>query len=133
MDGILLYLLAALCFVWQAPRPAAVEMAEDRPPLARWRKIAVLVAVALGAGAATIFWRDLSSPLALALWVASLGFLVISILPTFHSSILLFLILLLAAFMRLYRFNSIPFGTWYDEADGGLHALSVLQLSLIHI
>ena len=34
----------------------------------------------------------------------------------------LMVILVLAAFMRLYRFDSLPFGTWYDEADNGLWA-----------
>ena len=143
VDGILLYLLAALCFVWQAPRPAAVEMAEDRPPLARWRKIAVLVAVALGAGAATIFWRDLSSPLALALWLASLGFLVVSILPTFQPSnhprkagrledwkpevLLLIAILLVALVLRTYQIDTIPNGCQSDEGNNGLDALRWLR------
>ena len=35
-------------------------------------------------------------------------------------------ILALAALMRLYRFDQIPFGTWYDEADNGLIALKIL-------
>ncbi|MBC7248920.1 MAG: glycosyltransferase family 39 protein [Anaerolineae bacterium] len=42
-------------------------------------------------------------------------------------ALLLLAILLLATFFRLYSFTSIPFGTWYDEADGGLHALRVLE------
>jgi 4-amino-4-deoxy-L-arabinose transferase-like glycosyltransferase len=33
----------------------------------------------------------------------------------------------IAAFMRLYRFNQVPFGTWYDEADNGLNALRILN------
>ena len=33
----------------------------------------------------------------------------------------------IAAFMRLYRFNQIPFGTWYDEANAGLEALKILN------
>ena len=39
----------------------------------------------------------------------------------------LFFILVIATFMRLYRFNQIPFGLWYDEADNGLNALSILN------
>ena len=31
-------------------------------------------------------------------------------------------ILGLAMIMRLYHWNSLPFGTWYDEADIGLQA-----------
>ena len=29
--------------------------------------------------------------------------------------------------MRLYRFDQIPFGTWYDEADYGLNALKMIN------
>jgi 4-amino-4-deoxy-L-arabinose transferase-like glycosyltransferase/sugar lactone lactonase YvrE len=42
---------------------------------------------------------------------------------------LLLLIFGIAAFMRLYRFDQIPFGTWYDEADNGLDALRILNES----
>jgi 4-amino-4-deoxy-L-arabinose transferase-like glycosyltransferase len=37
-------------------------------------------------------------------------------------------ILGLALFMRLYRFETVPFGTWWDEADIGLKALQLLQV-----
>ncbi len=33
----------------------------------------------------------------------------------------------IAAFMRLYRFNQVPFGTWFDEASNGLNALRILN------
>jgi 4-amino-4-deoxy-L-arabinose transferase-like glycosyltransferase len=36
-------------------------------------------------------------------------------------------ILVIAAFMRLYRLNQIPFGLWYDEADDGVNALRLLN------
>ena len=32
-----------------------------------------------------------------------------------------------AFFMRLYRFDQVPFGTWFDEADNGLNALRILN------
>ncbi|MDO9300581.1 MAG: PA14 domain-containing protein [Anaerolineales bacterium] len=38
-------------------------------------------------------------------------------------------ILVIAAFMRLYRLDQIPFGLWYDEADNGLSALAILNQS----
>lgn len=41
--------------------------------------------------------------------------------------LLLAVLLAVAAFMRLYLFDSLPFGTWYDEADNGLHALKILR------
>jgi hypothetical protein len=36
-------------------------------------------------------------------------------------------ILLLALFMRLFQFFSLPFGTWYDEAATGIEVRRVLQ------
>lgn len=33
----------------------------------------------------------------------------------------------LGIFLRLYRFDQVPFGTWFDEADYGLNALRMLQ------
>ena len=36
------------------------------------------------------------------------------------------LILGIAAFFRLFRFDSLPFGTWYDEAESGLQAMRIL-------
>lgn len=41
--------------------------------------------------------------------------------------ILLGLLLLLALALRLYRLDSLPFGTWYDEAEYGLQAMRILQ------
>jgi len=40
---------------------------------------------------------------------------------------ILLLIFAIAAFMRLYRFDQIPFGTWFDEADNGLNALKIIN------
>ncbi len=33
----------------------------------------------------------------------------------------------LAIFMRLWQFDEVPFGTWYDEAEAGLLALRILE------
>ncbi|MBL8077485.1 MAG: glycosyltransferase family 39 protein [Anaerolineales bacterium] len=41
----------------------------------------------------------------------------------------LVLIFIIAAFMRLYRFDQIPYGTWFDEADEGLIALRIMNES----
>ena len=138
VDGMLLYTVAALCFVWQAPRPVAVELAEGEPPLTRWRKIAVLVALGLGVVSAVIFWRNVSSPLALFLWLASLGLLVVSILPSFQSSmhswkagrmeaLLLTAILLIALVLRTYQIDTFPNGCQSDEGNNGLDALRWLR------
>ncbi len=42
---------------------------------------------------------------------------------------LLAAILFFAAALRLYRLDSLPFGTWYDEAEYGLQALRILDAS----
>jgi streptogramin lyase/4-amino-4-deoxy-L-arabinose transferase-like glycosyltransferase len=47
--------------------------------------------------------------------------------PNLWPLALLFGILLLAAFLRLWRFAELPFGTWYDEAENGMQALRILE------
>ncbi|HRW10797.1 MAG TPA: glycosyltransferase family 39 protein, partial [Caldilineaceae bacterium] len=37
------------------------------------------------------------------------------------------LIFLVALFMRQWRFDELPFGVWYDEAENGLQALRILN------
>lgn len=37
------------------------------------------------------------------------------------------LIAIVAIFMRQWRFDELPFGTWYDEAENGLQALRILN------
>ena len=39
----------------------------------------------------------------------------------------LVVIAVVAIFMRQWRFDEIPFGTWYDEAENGLQALRILN------
>ena len=41
--------------------------------------------------------------------------------------IILFAILSLALFLRIYKLDQIPFGLWYDEADNGLSALRLIN------
>ncbi len=50
-------------------------------------------------------------------------------LEPFSLNVLLFgaLILALAVFMRFFRFDSVPFGTWYDEAYIGITARNILS------
>jgi 4-amino-4-deoxy-L-arabinose transferase-like glycosyltransferase len=43
-----------------------------------------------------------------------------------YEWIALLSILLVAAFFRLYRFQELPYGLWYDEADNGLWARQIL-------
>lgn len=37
------------------------------------------------------------------------------------------IIIAVALFMRLWRFDELPFGTWYDEAENGLQAMRILN------
>jgi streptogramin lyase/4-amino-4-deoxy-L-arabinose transferase-like glycosyltransferase len=37
------------------------------------------------------------------------------------------LLFLLALFLRLWRFDELPYGVWYDEAENGLQALRILE------
>ncbi len=39
----------------------------------------------------------------------------------------LLVIVLLAALLRLWRFNDLPYGVWYDEAENALQALRILS------
>ncbi|NIN65327.1 MAG: hypothetical protein GTO63_11635, partial [Anaerolineae bacterium] len=41
--------------------------------------------------------------------------------------VLLLSLLVLAALLRLWDLNRLPFGTWYDEAQNGLEALRILE------
>jgi hypothetical protein len=41
--------------------------------------------------------------------------------------LLLLAIIILALFLRLFQFSSLPFGTWYDEATTGLEARQIVQ------
>ena len=77
------------------------------------------------------------------LHLASIGLLILSIVWVDRSKhheesnkdlawkwqeIALFVAILgIAAFLRLYRLDQLPFGTWYDEATGGLFALDILK------
>lgn len=46
---------------------------------------------------------------------------------TSWSFFLFLLIFLLALFLRQYRFDELPFGTWYDEAANALQAIRMME------
>lgn len=150
-DGLIVYALAGLLFVVALRRRSAPPawdgvFASKRllpQELSAWRRWGGLLALALS-GALTIIALDLfasqsSLPLAwrlhlsgIALFLLGVYFLTFkpSSLPAFkpsHLLIALLLILGLAAFMRLYQFDSIPYGLWYDEADNGLQVRRMIQ------
>ncbi len=47
-------------------------------------------------------------------------------MPTWLVAVLLLLICFNGLYLRLFRFNDLPFGVWYDEAENGLQALRLL-------
>lgn len=64
------------------------------------------------------------------LWLADPPSSPLTILSSFHLSLphlFLLAILLLALFFRTFHFFSLPFGTWFDEAEAGIQARRILQ------
>jgi 4-amino-4-deoxy-L-arabinose transferase-like glycosyltransferase/sugar lactone lactonase YvrE len=47
--------------------------------------------------------------------------------PPKTETVILLAILIVAAFVRLYDLDSLPFGVWYDEADNGLWTLRIME------
>jgi len=47
--------------------------------------------------------------------------------PSEMTWILLILIFVIGAFMRLYQFDTLPFGIWYDEAANGLESFRLMN------
>lgn len=151
-DGLLLYALAAALFVWALDRPARTERRAADPyrgldrPLQLERGLALILgltglaaAVAVSILAYRAFGEDLSRPRAWVLYLAGLAVWLAAVLlltgargaslralwpDTPGGRRLLVAIFLLAVFMRLWQFGSVPFGTWYDEAISGLQAVS---------
>lgn len=118
-----------------------------------WQRSAALAALTLS-GALTIaalrlFGEQVKLPLAWRFHLASIAFFFLaahlvsrqsSSLPIFQPSNLpasqfshrstlfaLILILFLAAFMRLYHLDTVPYGFWYDEADNGLQVRRMIK------
>ncbi len=146
-DGLILYTAAGLLFVYalhrQPPRALPAPQKVGEVPIAsgrRWAGLALLAASLLSSllglrlfgqsahmGRAWLFYLA-----SVALFVAAMHVLsgkrrVASGKQPLACYLLLAAILFVGAFMRLYQFDSLPFGTWYDEADAGLHARRILQ------
>ncbi|RIK41936.1 MAG: hypothetical protein DCC55_10410 [Chloroflexi bacterium] len=45
----------------------------------------------------------------------------------FRVLVAAYVLFLLALFLRLWRFDELPYGVWYDEAENGLQALRILE------
>ncbi|MFQ5611626.1 MAG: PA14 domain-containing protein [Anaerolineae bacterium] len=148
-DGLLLLALAAFIFVRAVGRTQPGELGAgdpyrglDKPLGVRTGPAAILGLIGLGA-ALVVSWLayrafgDGETVLrAWDLYLASLAALLVgTFLLTRGESFwhlwpktsairwLLFLTFMLALFMRLWRFEAVPFGTWYDEAISGLQGV----------
>ncbi len=93
----------------------------------------------------TLFGSEVGQPQAWWLYFGSLGMFIGGLLlltksrpwraeierlfPGPYTGLALLLIVMIALFMRLYQFNSLPFGIWYDEAEAGLQARRILAES----
>jgi sugar lactone lactonase YvrE/4-amino-4-deoxy-L-arabinose transferase-like glycosyltransferase len=145
-DGLIVYTVAAFLFVY-----AFRKRREEENPPARtviswrnWKQGFILLTTSLLSClyALHLFGQKAYTSKA---WLLYLGSTVLFMLATYmldnftlrRSSartlkiaprhLLFAACLLIAAFMRLYRFDSIPYGTWYDEAEAGLEAGRILK------
>ena len=147
--GLALYALASGLFIWkfgphQAASQVALELPAERPSIpARRRRLGWgLMAAGLAASlfALGMFLAD-TNHLAWYAYLSSLPLFLggawLSQLPSLHRPLAserpalldpwLLLATLVALAFRLYRFDTVPFGTWYDEAVAGLEARQLLQ------
>lgn len=152
-DGLIVYAVAGaiLAFIlrrrghqpaWDGLFAPPETPASAEPAWRRWASLALLVLSGVAAVVALDFFeRQARQPVAWYLYLASIAFLIVAVYlsstqptnqlpnqPTNRTILIaLTLILLLAAFMRLYQIDTIPYGLWYDEADNGLQVRRMIQ------
>lgn len=97
IGSILLILLFALLLDWRAPRQKSAESTVAPDPQAS--DVLETESPIREAAAGSLWWQ-------VAAWL---------------------LIGATALFFRLWRFDELPFGIWYDEAENGLQALRILR------
>jgi hypothetical protein len=146
-DGLLLYVLAVLLFGWGLRNTPAPSSGQLWPGLANllqlrsgarrgWGLVALAGSVLLSLLAYQAFGQKDMLPAAWNFYLYSLTAFLAGVLlltpggtlqPLWPRSSrlrwLLGLVLVLAIFMRLWQFDSLPFGTWYDEAVSGLQGV----------
>lgn len=140
--GLILFALAAPMLVIALTGPSSATrlrpaLGERRP----WRLARLgWAALAIGSNAAALYflWQDDTSLAGLVLWLASLALVTLAapasprLTPQLsrlapHASLLLAALLLLAAFLRLYRIHDLPPGIFIDETNAALNALQILD------
>jgi hypothetical protein len=152
-DGLAVYAVAGLVFVLALRRRGGEPVWDGvfslpTPSIARgpgWRRWATFVALTLCGGLAVIalglFGEGIQLRTAWYLYLASIVTFLLTVYLAFHQPIIspthlpsrratlvvLCLILFLAAFLRLYHLDTIPYGVWYDEADNGLQVRRMIQ------
>lgn len=144
LDGLLLYGMACVLFLWGAPPRPQEEADAPLPQVRDWRAWALRGAgMACGAVAGALFWGNWSNPIALALWVGSVflfggaAFLADRgagprhapprEVPRHWEWLLLACIVLLAFAVRAWRVDLYPNGCQSDECNNGMDALRWLQ------
>jgi len=148
-DGLIVYAVAGMIFAfalerrggqhkWDGVFVSPAPLVDLRPTWRQWVALATLaLSVALAAAGLKLFGEQVELPRAWRFYLASIAviYLISSESATFPALRLadrltllaLVIILLLAAFMRLYRLDTIPYGVWYDEADNGLQVRRMIQ------
>ena len=151
-DGLIVYAVAGMVFAfalerrgnhhqWDGVFVSPASLVDLRPTWRRWVALATLaLSVALAAAGLRLFGEQVELPSAWRFYLASIALFLLATctissrstsFPTFRldrmTLLALALILLLAAFMRLYRLDTIPSGVWYDEADNGLQVRRMIQ------
>lgn len=132
--------------VFVSPSP----LTSQRPAWRRWAVLVTLaLSIALAIVALNLFGEQVDLPRAWRFHLASIPLFLLAVyllsfrspaLPSSRSEALpisrtanrktllaLALILVLAAFVRLYHLDTIPSGVWYDEADNGLQVRHMIQ------
>lgn len=153
----LLFGSAAAIFLatfWRRAFDPAPPLVLPDSPLRRRRRRAAWLVLLLSAAAGGLAWVSLrqfydQEPFAVDAWwlhLASVGAILAAAavldwastpvpqpagqtpaLSTRATALLLGGIVLLALFYRLFRFDALPFGVWYDEAEHGLQAMRILE------
>ena len=117
----------------EAPSPGESDV---RWQCSRARFGLVLAAVGCNVAALGFLWQDNTNCLGLLLWLASLGFVTLAV-PSSSRAVsrrsycretaLVALVLLLAAFLRVYRIHDLPPGVFIDETNAAIDALRILD------
>jgi len=136
--------------LWDGVFASPAPLITRKPAWQRWATLAAwALSVALAALALGLFGDQVHLPRAWYLYLASIVTCLLAVYllayrpdnvlavqpanrPTDRSArrtnlFALGLILLLAAFLRLYHLDTIPYGLWYDEADNGLQVRRMIQ------